>query len=212
MKRVLSITFLVLCSAVIASALQHKTGTLKGKIENDKGKPIAEADVRVMSSRTRNIKEAKTDNLGTYSFELEPDDYTISFDADGFQGGTLRDMQQVEEGKETKVKTIQLAKARRTSLLRGAVFDSEGHSLAGVRLKLVRVPTSDEIKESKKVQSLSMSYVTNNRGEFAFRLPSMRARYQVTATLSGYKSETKSIDVEENEAVPLAFSLEPLKK
>jgi hypothetical protein len=212
MKRVLSITFLVLCSAVIASALQHKTGTLKGKIENDKGKPIAEADVRVMSSRTRNIKEVKTDSLGGYSFELEPDDYTISFDADGFQGGTLRDMQQVEEGKETKVKTIQLAKARRTSLLRGAVFDSEGHSLAGVRLKLVRVPTSDEIKESKKMQSLSMSYVTNNRGEFAFRLPSVRARYQVTATLSGYKSETKSIDVEENESVPLAFSLEPLKK
>ena len=52
-----------------------------------------------MSSRTRNIKEAKTDNLGSYSFELEPDDYTISFDADGFQGGTLRDMQQVEADK-----------------------------------------------------------------------------------------------------------------
>jgi hypothetical protein len=165
-----------------------------------------------MSSRTRAVKEAKTDEFGSYSFELEPDDYTISFDADGFQGGTLREMQQVEEGKETKVKTIQLAKARRTSLLRGAVFDSEGRSLAGVRLKLARVPTMDEIKESKKVQSLSMSYITNNRGEFAFRLPSVRARYQITATLSGYKPETKNVEVNEDEAVPLSFSLEPLKK
>jgi hypothetical protein len=212
MKRALSITFLVFCFGVIASAWQHKTGTLKGKIESEKGKPIAQADVRVMSSRTRAVKEAKTDEFGSYSFELEPDDYTISFDADGFQGGTLREMQQVEEGKETKVKTIQLAKARRTSLLRGAVFDSEGRSLAGVRLKLARVPTMDEIKESKKVQSLSMSYITNNRGEFAFRLPSVRARYQITATLSGYKPETKNVEVNEDEAVPLSFSLEPLKK
>jgi hypothetical protein len=210
--KALSTTFLVLCLSFAAFALQHQVGTLKGKIENEKGKPIADADVRVMSSRTRTVKEAKTDDTGSYSFELDPDSYIVSFDADGFQGGTLRDMQQVEEGKETKVKTIQLQKARRTSLLRGAVFDADGRSLPGVRLKLVRVPTPDEVKESKKVESLSMSYVTNVRGEFAFRLPSRRARYEVTASLSGYKSETKSVNVEDNEAVPLSFSLEPLKK
>jgi hypothetical protein len=201
-----------LCLLTTAPASQHKTGTLKGKIENEKGKPIADADVRVMSSRSRAVKEARTDNSGSYSFELEPDDYTVSFDAEGFQGGTLRDMQQVEEGKETKVKTIQLQKARRTSLVRGAVFDSDGRSLAGVRLKLVRIPTPDEAKESKKLQSLSLSYVTNNRGEFAFRLPSARARYQITAALSGYRQATKSVDVSEDESVPLSFSLEPLKK
>lgn len=212
MKRVLLITVVVMCSVMAVSAWRQKTGTLKGKIETGKGKPIADADVRVISSRTHNVKETRTDQAGGYSFELEPDDYTVSFDAEGFQGGTLRDMQQVEEGKETKVKTIQLQKARHTSLLRGAVFDSDGRSLAGVRLKLVRVLTADEMKEKKKVDSLSLSYTTNNRGEFAFRLPSARARYQVTAALSGYKSETKTVDVSEDEAVPLSFSLESLKK
>lgn len=211
MKRVLLITVVVICSMMAASASQQKTGTLKGKIESEKGKPIADADVRAISSRTRSVKETRTDQSGGYSFELEPDDYTVSFDAEGFQGGTLRDMQQVEEGKETKVKTIQLQKARRTSLLRGAVFDSDGRSLGGVRLKLVRVLTADDIKEKKRVDSLSMSYITNTRGEFAFRLPSVRARYQVTAALSGYKTETKIIDVNEDEAVPLSFSLESLK-
>ncbi|HEX8088800.1 MAG TPA: carboxypeptidase-like regulatory domain-containing protein [Blastocatellia bacterium] len=212
MKRVLLITVVVMCSVMAVSAWQQKTGTLKGKIEGAKGKPIADADVRAISSRTHDVKETKTDQAGAYSFELEPDDYTVSFDAEGFQGGTLRDMQQVEEGKETKVKTIQLQKARRTSLLRGAVFDSDGRSLAGVRLKLIRVLTADEMREKKKVDSLSMSYTTNNRGEFAFRLPSARARYQVTAALSGYKPETKTVDVNEDEAVPLSFSLESLKK
>jgi hypothetical protein len=212
MKRVLLITVAVMCLMMTASASQQQTGTLKGKIEGEKGKPIIDADVRVTSSRSRAVKETKTDQSGSYSFELEPDSYVVSFDAEGFQGGTLRDMQQVEEGKETKVKTIQLQKARRTSLLRGAVFDAEGRSLGGVRLKLQRVPSTEEIKEKKKVDSLSMSYTTNNRGEFAFRLPSVRARYQVTAALSGYKSETKTINVNEDEAVPLSFSLEPLKK
>jgi hypothetical protein len=212
MKRVLIIALVVLCSAAAAFALQQKTGTLKGKIENEKGKPIADADVRAVSSRTRSVKEAKTDQSGGYSLELEPDDYTVSFDAEGYAGGTMRDMQQVEEGKTTEVKTMRLAKAKRTSLIRGAVFDTRGLSLAGARVKLVRVPTEDEEKDKRRIDSLTRDYTTNSHGEFAFRLPAARARYRLTASLDGFKSDTKVVDVSENEAVPLAFSLEPVKK
>jgi carboxypeptidase family protein len=211
-KKFFIIALIFLCGLVTASARQQKTGTLKGKIEDAKGKPIADADVRVMSSRSRAIKETKTDQSGNYSFELLPDDYTVSFDAEGFQGGTLLRMQQVEEGKQTEVKTIRLDKAKRTSLVRGAVFDSGGLSLAGARVKLVRIRNEEEEKEGKKIESLTRDYTTNNRGEFAFRLPAARARYQLTAILSGYKPETKVVDVSEGEAVPVAFSLEPLKK
>ena len=210
----LSIFVLILvCSATAAVAAAQKTGTLKGKIESDKGKPIAGAEVRAMRSRERSVKETKTDGAGNYSFELEPDDYTVSFDAEGYQGGTLVQMQQVEEGKETEVKTIRLEKVKhRTSLIRGAVFNSNGASFAGVSLKLVRGPTPDEEKEHKRVGSFSLKYITNSHGEFAFRVPAGRARYQVTASLFGYKPETKIVDVNEFESVPLAFSLEPVKK
>lgn len=212
MQRLLYTALVVLCLTATALAVQHKTGTLKGKIENEKGKPLADVDVRAMSSRTRTIKETKSDKSGGYSMELEPDDYTVSFDAEGYAGGTLRDMQQVEAEKTTEVKTMQLQKAKRTSLVRGAVFNAEGSSLAGARVKLVRVPTEDEEKDKKKVDSLSRDYTTNSHGEFAFRLPSSRARYKVTASLEGYKSETKTVEVSESEAVPLSFSLEPAKK
>src|SRR2546425_1370056 len=212
MRNCLLALLFVLSSLVAASASQ-KTGTLKGKIENEKGKPLAGADVRAMRSRDHSVKETKTDQAGNYSLELQPDDYTVSFDAEGYQGGTLVQMQQVEEDQETAVKTIRLEKARhRTSLVRGAVFDSNGVSLGGVQLKLVRVPTDEEEKEHKRIRSLSMSYTTNNYGEFAFRVPSERARYRVTASASGYKTETKRIDVNESESAPLAFSLEPVKK
>lgn len=196
----------------LAAMAQQKTGTLKGKIEDEKGKPIADAEVRVMSSRTRNVKETTTDKEGNYTLELEPDDYTLSFDAEGYKGGTMTQMQQVEEGKENKVKTIKLFKGKRTSLVRGAVFDVKGYSLPGVRLKLVRVANEEEAKDKKKIASVKMDYITNSRGEFAFRLPPVRARYQVTALIRGYKSQVKTVDVGEDEAVPLAFSLEPVQE
>jgi hypothetical protein len=207
-------TILFLVSLPIAvQAMTQSTGTLKGKIENEKGKPIVGAEVRAMRSRDRSLKETKTDEAGNFTFELAPDDYTISFDAEGYQGGTLVQMQQVEEGKETTVKTIRLSKAgQRTSLIRGAVFDSEGASLAGVHLKLERVPTEEEENDKKRVKSFSLSYTSNTRGEFAFRVPAARARYRITATLHGYKLEKKVVDVSESEAVPLSFSLEQVKK
>jgi hypothetical protein len=213
MSRLFSAATVLICATIVGFASPaQKTGTLKGRIETSKGKAIAGAEVRVMSSRTRMTKETTTDHLGKYSFELEPDDYVVSFDAEGFQGGTLRQMQQVEEGKETQVKSIQLEKEKPTSLVRGAVFDTNGVSLAGAKVKLMRIKTPEEEKEGKRIESLTRDYTSNNRGEFAFRLPSTRARYQLTATLNGYKPDTKVVDVSEGEAVPLAFALEPLKK
>jgi protocatechuate 3,4-dioxygenase beta subunit len=207
-KTVLLMAFVMLY--VVAAMAQQKTGTLKGRIEDEKGKPLADVEVRVMSSRSRNVKETTTDKEGNYTFELEPDSYTLTFDAEGYKGGTMTDMQQIEEGKENKVKTIKLFKGKRTSLVRGAVFDVNGYSLPGVRIKLVRVANEEQLKDKKKIDSLKMDYITNSRGEFAFRLPPVRARYQVTAMLRGFKPQVKNIDVGEDEAVPLAFSLEPI--
>jgi hypothetical protein len=209
----LSICVLMLSYLATALAAGQKTGTLKGSIENEKGKPIAGAEVRALRNRDRSLKETKTDEAGSFSFELVPDDYIVTFDAEGYQGGTLVQMQQVEEGKETTLKPIRLAKvSHRTSLIRGAVFDSTGASLPGVHLKLARVLTADEENERKRGGSFSLSYTTNSHGEFAFRVPAARARYQVTASLGGYKVETKLVDVNESESVPLSFSLEPVKK
>lgn len=213
MKKIFVSLFVVLITFAAPLAFGQGKGTLKGKVEDEKGKPIAGAEVRIMSTRDRSLKETKTDASGNYSFEVEAGTYTVNFDADGYTGGPHREMQQVEEGKETKVSTIQLPKAKRTSLVRGAVFDAEGRSLGGARVKLVRIRTEEDEKESKKkFTSLSRDYVTNSRGEFAFRLPPIQARYRVTATLDGYKPQTKEVNVSENEAVPLAFSLEVLKK
>jgi len=212
MRRFLTAFATILSIAVTGAALQQKTGTLKGKIEDEKGKPIAGVEVRIMSSRDRSISETKTDASGAYSFEVAADEYTVSFQADGYQEGTLQEMQQVEEGKETRVKTIRLPKATHTSLIRGSVFDFQGRSISGARIKLVRIATEDEAKEGKHFKGLSRDYISNSHGEFAFRLPSARARYRITAAAAGYRPDTKEVDVNESEAVPVAMTLLPLKK
>lgn len=202
----------MLSLVTLAWAGQQKAGALKGKVEDEKGKPIGDVEVRIMNSRDRSIKEMRTDKEGIYKFEVEPGDYTVSFDAENYQGGTLVAMQQVEEAKETEVKTIRLLKAKRTSLVRGVVFDTRGLGVAGAKVKLERIPTDDEEKERKRIGSLTRDYTTNSRGEFAFRLPPARARYRLTAILSGFKSESKVVDVAESEAVPVSLTLEPIRK
>ena len=136
----------------------------------------------------------------------------VAFDAEGYQGGTMTSMQQVEAGRETRVKTITLSRAKRSSLIRGGVFDTSGAALGGARVKLVRIPTAEEEKDHKRISSLSMEKYSNARGEIAFRLPPARARYRLTATLDGYKPDTKIVDVNESESAPVALSLEPLKR
>lgn len=205
------VTSLMLLAAIAGSG-QQGSGVLKGKVEDEKGKPIAKAEIRVMNSQTRAISETETDQAGRYRLELEPGDYTVSLDAEGFKGGTLVNMQQVEAGKESEVKTVRLEKGKRTSLVRGVVFNTQGFGVRGAKVKLQRVPTEDEEKEGKRVESLNRDYVTNSRGEFAFRLPPIRARYRVSAILDGYKPDTKVIDVTESEAVPVALTLEAIKR
>lgn len=208
----ISLLFLVTLSIIVDAGASHQqNGTLKGKVEDEKGKPLGGAEVRIMNSRDRSVRETRTDQSGRYSFEVEPGDYTVSIDAEGYQGGTLVAMQQVEEGKETEVKTMRLPKARRTSLVRGVVFDTQGLGLPGAKVKLQRVPTEEEEKERKRIDSYTRDYVTNSRGEFAFRLPPARARYRLTAMLRGYTSDSKIVEVGESEAVPVALTLEPVK-
>src|SRR5262249_15581658 len=213
MKKLIGVCIWVVAIAIGGAAgSQQKTGTLRGKIEDEKGKPIAGAEVRIMSSRDRAVSETKTDANGAYSFEVAPDEYTITFQAEGYQEGSLQEMQQVEEGKETHVKTIRLPKAIHTSLIRGSVFDFQGRSISGARIKLVRIPTEDEQRQGKHFKGLSRDYISNARGEFAFRLPSARARYRITAAAPGYRPDTKDVDVNESESVPVAMTLLPLKK
>lgn len=203
----------VLCAVCLAglAAGQGKTGIIKGKLTDEKGKGIPDAIVRFTDTRDRSVKETKTDDSGNFSMELPPDEYLVGFEADGFQEASLQALQQVEEGKETRVRTVVLPKVSHTSLVRGSVFNLNGQTLSGVRVVIQRIPNDEEAKEGKKVKARTKEYVTNQRGEFAFRLPTEPARYKVSASAPGFKTDSKVVDVSGSEAVPVALTLLPRK-
>jgi hypothetical protein len=200
----------IICLVVLALG-QGKTGTIKGRLTDEKGKGIPDATVRFTNTRDRSVKEAKTDESGNFSMELSPDEYLVGFEANGFQEASLQALQQVEEGKETRVRTVVLPKVSHTSLVRGSVFNLNGQTLSGVRVTIQRIPNDEETKEGKKVKARTKEYVTNQRGEFAFRLPTEPARYRVSASAAGFKSDSKVVDVSGSEAVPVALTLLPRK-
>lgn len=83
------------------------------------------------------------------------------------------------------------------ALLVGSVFTAEGYSLPGVRVSIKR-------KGDRKPHWHAES---DHRGEFAVRLPSGPATYEVTTESKNRVNETKSVEFKDEERVDVFFRL-----
>jgi len=77
-----------LSAGQVTWALAGTTGGLSGSVSDDRGAPVADADVSVVSASQS--ASAKTDGTGHFVFvSLVPDTYTISIDKGGYQSISL---------------------------------------------------------------------------------------------------------------------------
>ncbi len=86
------------------------------------------------------------------------------------------------------------------SVVAGTVFREPGFALGGAEVKLV---PEGETKAKKQ------SFVTNSRGEFAFRVPASGGRFRLSASAKGFRSEEKTVTVTPGERVEVTFNLNP---
>lgn len=91
------------------------------------------------------------------------------------------------------------------SVVAGTVFREPGLALPGVEVTLTPAAEDNAEKPSRKVKKLS--FMTNTRGEFAFRLPSGKSRYTVAAVLKGFKTQKKNVETGPDERVDVTFTL-----
>lgn len=89
------------------------------------------------------------------------------------------------------------------AMVSGTVFDSSGYALPDADAKL----TFEAAAKAKPLEAVS-----NPRGEFVFRVPPGPAHYTVTVSAKGFESQSKTVEVQDQERVEVTFQLDKQSK
>jgi hypothetical protein len=90
------------------------------------------------------------------------------------------------------------------AVVSGSVFQESGYALPDADVTLVvESPSGASTAKSDKQQTVS-----DDRGEFIFRIPPGPAHYTVIVAAKGYQSSRKSVAVEGQERVEVTFQLD----
>jgi hypothetical protein len=93
------------------------------------------------------------------------------------------------------------------ALIAGSVFRDTGFSLAGAELIVEPAPEAKAPVKFKRIKT-----VTDARGEFAVRVPSVPMRYTVSVKAQRYRLDKKEVSIDGEGRVELFFRLEPETK
>jgi hypothetical protein len=202
-RRVL-LSIATICAFVLtAAAVEGKKGTISGRVVNDDGRPISGA--HVTASAEADV-DATTDADGRFRVEVDPGEYRVQVEAEGYATTAVSGKVRVEAGREAKLgKKIEMETSDQGSVVRGSVFDQTGRSIPGARVVLERVPGDD----GKPVGALKKDARSDSMGFFTFRVPPGEGRYRLTSTHENFATATVTVDVFGNELVnapPLKMS------
>jgi len=88
------------------------------------------------------------------------------------------------------------------SVIAGTVFRDPGFAVPGAEIEMIEVRT-----DGKKAKPLKT--VTDGRGEFAFTVPPVEAKYRVKASAKGLQPEEKETTSSPGVRMDVFFSLKP---
>lgn len=177
------------------------TGSLRGRVKAQKGKPLAGVTVRAAGDGKQ--YEVLTNAQGDFNFgELAPDSYTISFVKTGFKTFTTRPLT-VAPGETVRVsRVIELVPEEAPyAVIRGAVLQGPGFTLPNALVRLERIDGGRRVK---------METVSLEGGEFAFRLRAEPATYRITAQATGFEPASLDMTIESDEVRNIVLTLKRL--
>lgn len=99
----------------VSETTEIKKGSISGKVTDESGNPIENAEVTAMATLSDTIsnKKAKTDNDGYYKIECNTGNYKIKVTADGYEEYNSDEVINVEKDFDTILDTIQLKKIKK---------------------------------------------------------------------------------------------------
>jgi Carboxypeptidase regulatory-like domain len=99
------------------------------------------------------------------------------------------------QNRDTKVQ-------RSYALIAGTVFQESGLSLHGADVALEPHREDARTRKLKKLRAVS-----DRRGEFAFRVPAVSARYTIKVKRAGFAPQEQAVTVSGDERIDLVFRL-----
>ncbi len=200
-----SLLLSVLCGclcASLAAGQNRATGGIKGKVRVESGGAGTNEGIKVVARQgDEDVAETTTNRKGEFVLgNLKPGVYAVVFRPG--QGSVIIDNVEVQAGKTRSLRERTLpVDIGSIAFVRGSVFNAAGLSVAGARVELSR------LEADGRARSIG-GYVTNNLGEFAFRVPPTVAKYRVTVRNSGGGSPvSKDVEVDGAYVYRVALSL-----
>ena len=191
-----------LCAS-LATAQNRATGGIKGKVRvESSGGAGGNEGVKVVARQgDEDVAETTTNRKGEFVLNnLKPGVYAVVFRPG--KGSVIVDNVEVQAGKTRSLRERTLSvDIGSIAFVRGSVFNAAGMSVAGARVELSRLETDGRARAIG-------GYVTNNLGEFAFRVPPTVAKYRVTVRTSGGGAPvSKDVEVDGAYVYRIALSL-----
>ena len=201
-QRIFLCAFFFLLITPIALAQDGATSGVKGKVKVVSGSASG-ISVIVRRGETE-VARTTTEGKGSFRINgLSAGIYTLIFQKRGFSTGTLTNVElragKVKELGDRLVLTIDEGSL---AFLRGSVFDPVGRSVIGARVDLIRVNADGT---EKRIDGR----LTNESGQFVFRLTPEAAKYRVRAKIDGAESVSKDVEIDGPAVYRIALSLKP---
>ena len=191
---------LALSLALVAFG-QGKPGGVKGKVRVDESATAEGVRVSVRQGEDE-VAHADTDRNGRFEITgLAPGRYRLVFRKTGLKTAEIRDYE-VSANKVRSLgdRVLMPVDEGSLALVKGSVFNAAGRSLEGATVELAR------ILPDGKTERID-GRITNELGQFAFRLLPTAARYRITAKFAGLPPATKEIDIEGPAVYRIALSV-----
>jgi Carboxypeptidase regulatory-like domain len=205
--------YAIICAPLLAVLLlvpagahsKTQTGALKGKVKERNGKALEGVIVRATSAENNEDKrETKSNDKGDFEFAgLPAGRYSLSFEKQGYKTFLTRKLD-IAAGETTKLsRVVELAREGEPyAVIRGAVFHGSGYTLPNAAVIIERIDGGKKFKQET---------ISQEGGEFVFRLKAENAKYRVTATARGFQPTSIEVEIGGDEARNVALTLQPDK-
>lgn len=199
--RIVSAVLLLLLLAGVCVGQKSKPTGVKGKVRVDES-VTAEGVVVSVRQGGSEVAHAETDRNGRFEITgLAPGRYALIFSKTGLRTAELRDFEiSANKLRSLGDRVFMPVDEGALALLKGSVFNASGHSLGGAQVELARVNSDGTVQKID-------GRVTNELGEFAFRLLPNAARYRLTAKFGSLAPAVKEVDIEGPSVYRVGLSL-----